>query len=190
MRVASHNVIKSISQRALLRHWRELASEERLPALEQFAPPARAHDPRQLMFWAVESEAGERCFRTLHQTAYVVEAFGRNPPPRELLQAVVPPSLQDITLSGLNACVDARGPLYSIITTSDDHDHPIDCERLLLPFAAASGEVRQIVASLQLISINGRFTRETVLARFVAEAKLTFVAKIAMDHAASAEIRI
>jgi hypothetical protein len=185
MQVATHHVVKSISQRALLRHWREIAGEHGLPAFAEFAPPARVHDPRGLMFWGVEGEAGARSFKTLHQGSYVVETFGLNPPPQQPLQAVVPPSLQQMSLDGLNACADLRSVLYNIISTTDDQGNDIDCERLLLPFADAAGEVRQIVASLQLISHEGRFSRETVLARFALDARVTYSARIAGNQQAA-----
>lgn len=181
MRVATHHVVKSISQRALLLHWREIAGDSGLPPLERFAPPARAHDPRGLVFWSTEGEAGKRSFKTLHQGAYLVELFGYDPPPQQLLQDVLPPSLQEMTLDGLNACCDLRSVLYTIISTTDDRGNTIDCERLLLPFGEA-GKVRQIIASLQLISVEGHFTRETVLARFAADAKVTFAAQIAGEQ--------
>jgi hypothetical protein len=186
MRVATHHVVKSISQRALLRHWREIANGRHLPAFDRFAPPARAHDPRQLMFWGVEGNGETRRFKTLHQGTYLIESFGIDPPPPQLLQTVVPPPLQQMTLEGLNACADQRGPFYMVISTTDDLGNTVDCERLLLPFGDASGEVRQIVASLQLISVDGRFTRETVLARFTAAAKVTFAARLASEQPAAA----
>jgi hypothetical protein len=186
MRVTTQHVVKSISQRALLRHWREIAPQGALPAFADFAPPARAHDPRGLMFWSVEGEAGARSFKTLHQGTYVVETIGQKPPPQQPLQAVVPPALQEMSLEGLNACADQRSALYMIIETTDDLGNTIDCERLLLPFADAAGEVRQIVASLQLISHEGRFTRETVLARFAQDAKVTFAVRIATEQQAAA----
>jgi hypothetical protein len=186
MQVATHHVVKSISQRALLRHWREIAVGADLPAFAMFAPPARAHDPRSLMFWSVESGSGDRRFKTLHQGAHVVETFGLNPPPQQPLQAVVPPTLQQMSLDGLNACVDLRSVLYTIITTTDDQGNSIDCERLLLPFGDANGEVGQIIASLQLISHDGRFRRETVLARFTTDARVTFTARIANEQPTTA----
>jgi hypothetical protein len=179
MQVATHHVVKSISQRALLRHWREIAGGDALPDFNMFAPPARAHDPQSLMFWSVAGGVADRCFKTLHQGAYVIATFGMNPPPQQPLQAVVPLALQPMSLDGLNACADLRSVVYSIISTTDDQGNAVDCERLLLPFGDANGQVRQIVASLQLISVDGRFTRETVLARFAADARVTFTAQIA-----------
>src|SRR5262245_5580299 len=120
MQIATHHVVKSISQRALLRHWREIAVGSDLPAFALFAPPTRAHDPRSLMFWGVEGEPGERSFKTLHQGAHVIETFRLNPPPQQPLQAVVPPALQQMSLDGLNACADLRSVLYTIFTTTDD----------------------------------------------------------------------
>lgn len=183
MRIAGINAIKSVSQRALVQHWREIAAGRRLPSLEHFAPPAGTPDPNQLMFWTIEGAGAERRFKTLQHGRYLSEAFGMNPLPLQPLQAIVPPALQEFVLTTLNACADARAPTYAVISTRDDGGRRINCERLLLPFGDENGEPRQIATAMQLFSQDGKFTRQTVLAHFLAEAKVTFSAQITFDRA-------
>src|SRR5947209_4652581 len=54
----------------------------------------------------------------------------------------------------------------------------IDCERLLLPLGR-NGNVEQIVASLQLISLEGEFRRDSVLEAFDAHISVAFAGMIA-----------
>lgn len=183
MRIAPINAIKSISQRALVQHWREIAAGRHLPSLEQFAPPADTHDPHQLMFWTIEGADTARRFKTLQHGKYLSETFGRDPLPLQPMEDIVPLALQELAFKSLNACANARAPVYTIISTADAGGHRINCERLLLPFGDAQGEPRQIAVALQLITLDGKFTRETVLGHFTAAATLTLEAQISFDPA-------
>jgi hypothetical protein len=177
MRVAYLNAIKSVRQRALVQHWREIGGG-RLPSFERFQPSPAEHDPRQLIGWIVEGESDNRRFRTLQHGKFLSEAFGVDPLPLQPMQAVVPESLQKLAFDGLNECADACAPVYWVISTRDDGGRRVNCERLLLPFGE-SNKAMQIVASLQLISYDGEFTRQTVLTYFAGEATITFKAQIA-----------
>jgi len=183
MRIAGINAIKSTSQRGLVQHWREIKAERCLPSIEHFAPPKPTHDPRQLMLWAVEGTGDTRSFKTLTHGKFLSEAFGINPLPLQPLHAVVPPALQELVTSSLNACADAGAPIYTVISTWDDGGRRINCERLLLPFGEERGEPRQIATVMQLFSQDGTFTRQAALGYFLAEAKVTFQAQITLDTA-------
>ena len=179
MRVAYLNAIKSVRQRALVQHWREIGGGNgSLPSLEHFQPPSRDHDPRQMMGWTIQGEGDERCFRTLQHGKFLTEAFHIDPLPLQVIQAVVPEPLQKIALDGLIECADARTPIYWVISTRDDGGRRVNCERLLMPFGE-NNKTMQIITSLQLISYDGEFTRQTVLAFFAREATVTFKAQIA-----------
>lgn len=179
MRMAYLNVIKSVSQRALVQHWRDIGGGSgALPSFERFHPSRQEHDPRQMMGWIVEGDAGARRFRTLQHGKFVSEAFGVDPLPLQPMQAVVPEALQRIVFDGLNECADACAPVYWVISTRDDGGHRVNCERLLLPFGENNTPM-QIVTSLQLISYDGDVSRHTVLAFFAREATVTFKAQIA-----------
>lgn len=183
MRIAGINAIKSTSQRALVQHWRKIKADRRLPSIGDFAPPKPTHDPRQLMLWAIEGKGDARRFKTLTHGKFLSEAFGINPLPLQPLQAVVPPPLQELVESSLNACADAGVPIYTVISTWDDGGCRINCERLLLPFGDEQGEPRQIATVLQLFSPNGIFTRQSALGHFLAGAKVTFAVQITLDSA-------
>ena len=76
-----------------------------------------------------------------------------------------------------------RAPLYTIVSARDESAHPIHCERLLLPFGNDGNEPQQIVASLQMISIDGKFARQNVVELFAAQAQLTYVVEISFGDA-------
>jgi hypothetical protein len=186
MRLAFLNTIKSVSQRSLVQHWREIGGCRGLPSFERFAPPAGTYDPRQMMCWTIEGDGDKRCFRTLQHGKFLSEAFHFDPLPLQQIKAVVPESLQKVAFDGLNECAEACAPVYWVISTRDDGGRRINCERLLLPFGEELGKPRQIVTSLQLISYDGQFTRATVLAFFAREATVTFKAQIAFSKQGAA----
>src|SRR5262245_18579318 len=184
MRVAYLNAIKSIRQRALVQHWREIGGGNgTLPSFEHFRPSPREHDPRQMMGWIVEGEGENRCFRTLQHGKFFSEALQIDPLPLQVMNAVVPKALQELAVDGLNECADARSPIYWVISTRDDGGRRVNCERLLLPFGE-NNKTMQIITALQLISYDGEFTRVTALGFFAREATVAFKAKIAFREPA------
>jgi hypothetical protein len=82
------------------------------------------------------------------------------------------------TLHSANTCATTGCAVYTIFRTLDAQGRSIDCERLLLPLGA-DGKVEQIVASLQLISMEGEFRRDTVLEAFDANISVAFAGVIA-----------
>ena len=169
--------VKSISQRALLMVWRRLADSRPYPAPAEFSPDARIHDPKQLVIWQVEQDGAARRFRARHHGAHVAEVFRDNWAGRTM-DEVVPEFGRAFALHTANACALTGCAVYTIFQTRDAQDRPIDCERLLLPLGTA-GTVEQIVASLQLISLEGEFRRDTVLEAFDANISVAFAGVIA-----------
>lgn len=165
--------IKSISQRSLALHWLRLHAKLGLPQFTDFSPGDRTHDPRQMLVWTIDEQAGERRYRPLYSGSYVFEAFGAG-----ATLASVPASLLTIFKSGMDACVASASIIYMTIATSDPAGHPVECERLLLPFANGGTKVAHVLASLQLVSIDGTFQRDTVVRQFAKEAEMTFCGRI------------
>lgn len=181
MRRAFLNAIKSVSQRSLVQHWRDIGGCNGLPSFQNFAPSPDEHDPRRMMCWTIEGDGEKRSFRTLQHGKYLSEAFHIDPLPLQQIKAVVPEGLQKVALEGLNECAETCAPIYWVISTRDDAGRRVNCERLLLPFGEEDGKPRQIVTSLQLISYDGDFTRATAMAFFAREATVTFKAQIAFS---------
>ena len=177
LQTATAERVQSISQRTLLMYWQRLAAQRPFPALAEFSPSGRTYDPKQLVIWQVEHESGKRRFRALHHGAHVAEVFGRNWAGRTM-DEVVPEFGRAFALHSTEACALAGRPVYTIFRTRDAQARTIDCERLLLPLGRG-GTVEQIVASLQLISPEGEFRRDTVLEAFDANIDVAFAGVIA-----------
>ena len=64
-----------------------------------------------------------------------------------------------------------------ILRTADGAGHSVDLERLLLPFGD-DGQVNQIVASLQLISLEGAAERRKIVNNFGAQLDCPLSVKI------------
>ena len=168
--------VASISQRALLMYWQRLAAGRPYPAPAEFNPGERMHDPKQLVIWQVEHDGGKRRFRAQRQGAHVAEVFGGSWAGKTM-EEVVPPFALAFVLHSAEACARTGRAVYTIFRTRDAQDRSIDCERLLLPLGSG-GTVEQIVASLQLISLQGEFRRDTVLEAFDANIDVAFAGVI------------
>jgi hypothetical protein len=167
------HAVKSISQRNLVIHWQALYARQGLPRFADFTPGERAHDPRRVLVWAVDRSSGETTYRHLYRGDYAVEAFGPVVRPAE-----APQPLRDIILAGLDECATSGHIIYMSITAPDPSGNAIDCERLLLPFSDGGAEVTHILSSLELVSLDGSFDRQTVVERFTTQVGVTFSGRI------------
>jgi hypothetical protein len=173
---ASIQSIKSISQRALTLYWNRLSGCRSFPAIAEFDPEPRLHDPKQLVIWNIEDAFGERRFRALYQGRNVAEVFNSSWAGRTM-DEVVPEPLKRFSIDGANECAASGCAIYTILATFDANGRRVDCERLLLPLGEGS-TAQQIVASLQLISIEGEFDRKSVLSKFETQSQAVFAGRI------------
>lgn len=160
--------VKSISQRTLAMHWQKLHARHGLPRFEEFSPGNRAHDPRQLLLWAVDDVDGKRSFRPLYGGAYVAEVYG--PTRRQALSG----PLRYIFRLGMDTCTTSASITYMTLETSDAAGHRITCERMLVPFGRGSNSVTHVLASLQLVSMEGTFERRTIMQYFEQHVEIGF----------------
>jgi hypothetical protein len=168
--------IKSISQRALVLYWNRLAGDRCFPSLTEFDPGTRLHDPKQLVIWNVEGDVRRRRFRALYQGPNVAEVFNFSWAGRTM-DEVVPEPLRSFSIDGANECAATGCAVYMVLATSDANGHRVDCERLLLPVGEGS-TVLQLVASLQLVSIEGEFERKSILSKFERRSQLVVAGRI------------
>lgn len=165
--------VKAISQRNLAIHWQSLHASRGLPRFDDFSPGNRAHDPRQFLVWTIDAQNAAFGYRPLYAGPYVFEAFGPG-----ATAASLPEQLLTLTKCGLDECVASGSMIYMTIATFDPSGHRIECERLLLPFGSG-GTVTHILASLQLVSLEGTFDRRTILQQFAKQAEIISCARIA-----------
>jgi hypothetical protein len=169
-----HWTIKSASQLALATYWDRLTAGRRFPAFTELKPEPGLHDPKQLVAWNVEGEGRLRKFRALYQGESVAEVFS-SAWAGKTMEQVVPMSLRKITLEAAKECAASGCAVYSIFSTIDASDTRVDCHRLLLPFGRDDTKVEQILASLQLTTIQGR---GRVLNHFEMQTDVLFAGRI------------
>jgi hypothetical protein len=157
-----HNV-RSISQHGLAAAWARLAKDG-LPTFEQFDPDPRVHDPKQLAVWKVETNNDQTVFRALYRGSLLDEAFNDGWTGKTLAE-VTPPSLRSVIISASHQCASTGCAIYTVLRTHDEEGFAVDLERLLLPFGK-DGQVQVILASLQLISLQGTVKRRKIVGHF------------------------
>jgi hypothetical protein len=157
--------IRSISQHGLAVAWARLA-KDRLPSFNQFEPDPRVHDPKQLAVWKVETDNAQTVFRALYRGSLIDEAFNEGWIGKTLAE-ITPPSLQPQIIGASQECANTGCAIYSILKTYDAEGFAVNLERLLLPFGE-DGRVQVILASLQLISLQGTVKRRSVAMDFEA----------------------
>ena len=157
--------IRSISQRGLAASWARLA-QQGLPSFDQFHPSPGIHDPKQLAVWKVEAGNPELVFRALYRGSLLDEAFNEGWTGKTLAE-VTPPSLRSAIISASAHCASTGCAIYTVLRTIDGAGFALDLERLLLPFGKG-GRVQIIVASLQLVSLEGSVERPKAVERFQA----------------------
>jgi len=159
--------IRSPSQRGLAAYWARLAlTRQGLPPFDQFAPGPGVHDPKHLAVWKVEASGGKLEFRALYRGSFIDEAVD-DPWVGKTLTEVAPPTLRAPIIEASAHCASTGCAIYSVLRTYAGAS-PLDLERLLLPFGQ-NGRVQVIVASLQLVSLEGKVERSTAVEKFEAQ---------------------
>jgi hypothetical protein len=115
----------------------------------------------------VETNSDGTVFRALYRGRLLDEAF-KDGWSGKTLAEVTPPSLQVAIISGSEHCANTGNAVFAILRTYDSAGYAIDLERLLLPFGN-DGRVDLILASLQLISLQGTVDRRNVVNNFEAQ---------------------
>jgi len=173
--------VKSISQRVLLWYWNDLAAGRRFPAMSDFHFDARMHDPKGLLIWNIERDAGRRRFRARYHGERIAEAF-QGSWVGKTMDEIVPQAVRQYGLDAAHECAESGCAVFSVISTVDVAGHRVDCERLLLPFGNGV-EVEQLVASMQLISLRGNFERKTVLNDYRMTSRVELAGRISAGFA-------
>jgi len=157
--------IRSKSQRSLGAYWAKLAlAESGLPPFDQFAPGPGIHDPKHIAVWKVEAGKDQLDFRALYRGSFIDEAM-KDAWVGKTLTEVAPPVLRVPIIAASAHCASSGCAIYSVLRTYDGTGTPTDLERLLLPFGSR-GRVQVIVASLQLVNLEGKVERRKAVENF------------------------
>jgi hypothetical protein len=131
----------------------------------------------------VEAGPEQIAFRALYRGSLIGEAVNEGWVGKTL-DEVTPPSLRSPIVNASTHCANTGCAIYTVLRTCDAAGYSIDLERLLLPFGK-NGRVGHIVASLQLISLEGQVERRKIVEHF--EVRSECVLSVAISAAGFVE---
>jgi hypothetical protein len=156
----SPDVIRSVRQRWLLSHWSRARAGETLPTWKGLDPDDLAKMAESLLFCDVTAE-GEARFLVRFRGARIVETLG--PTEANYLDEILPAVIREETITAYKEAVRTKQPVFTIADIRDSTGKPVNLERLLLPFSRDGATVDRILASLEMISIEGSFNSRDLL---------------------------
>jgi len=157
---SSPDVIRSVRQRWLLSHWTRARAQDAVPAWKNLDPDDLTKMAESLMFCDVAAEPGVR-FLIRFRGARIAEAFG--PQEANYLDDLLPEVIREETLAAYQEAVRTKQPVFTIAETRDPTGKPVTLERLVLPFSRDGAAVDRILASLEMVSIEGGFNSRDLL---------------------------
>lgn len=157
---SSPDVIRSVRQRWLLSHWSRARGKDVVPAWKSFDADDLAKMAESLLFCDVAIEEGVR-FMIRFRGQRIVETLGQKE--AKYLDEILPALIRDETLTAYQEAVRTRQPVFTIASTRDPGGKPVNLERLVLPFGRDGSVVDRILASLEMVSIEGSFNSRELL---------------------------
>jgi hypothetical protein len=155
-RTARADIVWSVSQRWLLTCWTEARGKKAVPAWSGLSPEDLARQLDTLMFLDAVPQPAELRFRIRFLGRRIAESYGGDFNGRFLDEAL-PPAWRETALQTYRAALERRRPIYNVVDTRDRGGTLVRMERLLLPFTSNGGDPDRILASIETLSIAGKF---------------------------------
>jgi len=174
-------VVKAVNQRWLLKQWDLLREGTQLPRWRYL--PVEDLKPIQdtlMVCDAVPDAAGQR-FLIRYLGAQVAKAYGGDFRGRHLDEAL-PDIWRENALETYRKAIDGGLPVYNAVDIRDRHGCLVHMERLLLPFSSDGRSADRLLASIETVSLEGRFAQDNLGQSPQATSDCTLVAIIEMDR--------
>ena len=150
------NVVRSVSQRWLLKYWTELRGLKPMPLWKDV--PVEELEPQidTLMFLDVVGNGTGPRFLIRFLGGRIAQSYGADFCGRFLDEAI-PPAWRHNAMQTYCKAVEARLPVYNVVDTGDTQGRTVHMERLLLPFTTNGARADRLLASIETLSMEGRF---------------------------------
>jgi hypothetical protein len=158
------DVVRAISQRALLSWWSRLCLTARIPAYPAEPPEHLAGQTDNLMHCDVVPSGDRLRFRMRFIGSRLAAAYGGSWPGRFLDEALAP-NLRDAAQQTYSSAVENERPVYSILETRDRRGLQVQYERLILPFSDGGTGVDRVITSVEMVSVEGAFEDRDIMVR-------------------------
>jgi hypothetical protein len=172
-------VVQAINQRWLLRRWKDLRNGNPLPLWRHLPIDDLKPMVETLMFCDLVPDAGGR-FLIRYLGKRIAESYGGDFQGHYLDEAL-PAIWRDNALATYRKAMSGRRPVYNAVDTRDRNGRMVHLERLLLPFSRDGITADRILASIEAISLEGKFEHANLGRSPHATANCALVATIEMD---------
>ena len=133
-----------------------------MPLIHQYQPDHLEEEKPDLMYYEVKGDHEPFRILILHGGQNLMQAFGTGKGEGWFLDDLIGPERTRQIVPAFLACIEARRPLYTVSAMADVRGVPVSYERLVLPFGAGN-KVQHLIASLKIISTEGRFTNKDLV---------------------------
>jgi hypothetical protein len=177
---ATPEVVQSINQRWLLNQWKRLRNGHAVPIWKHLAIDELNRMMDTLMFCVLVPDANGGRFLIRYIGEQIARSYGGDFRGRFLDEAL-PKVWRDNALTTYRKAIESKGPVYNAVDTRDRDGTMVHLERLLLPFSRDGVAANGVLASIETISIEGRFEQENLGRSPYATANCALVATITVD---------
>jgi hypothetical protein len=151
------DVVRSSSQRALLRYWNALRGSENLPGWPGIDAAELAPLLKDLSQNDVVTDNGAVRFLIRFHGTRVAELYGRENCVGMYLDEILSAAYVNSALTTFRQVVASQLPVYTVADMRDPAGRIVHYERLLLPFSTDGKSVDRILISLETVSPEGAF---------------------------------
>lgn len=159
---ADENVIRAVNQRWLLKYWTSLRGAAKVPAWSKIDPLEIRSSMESTILHDVIADNGSRRFLIRYQGAQIVRTYGADCTGK-FFDEVLPPIVRDTTLAVYRQAASGGLPVYTISEARDGNRHPVQHERLLLPFAENGERVDRIMGCIEYVSRERKFDQRDLM---------------------------
>src|SRR5262245_59909034 len=153
---ARADVVRSVSQRGLLREWTRMRGVKPMPLWKDVPVDDLTPQVDTLMFLDVVGNGTGPRFLIRFLGERIAQSYGADFCGRFLDEAI-PPAWRDNAMQTYRKAIETRLPVYNVVDTGDTQGKVVHMERLLLPYTTNGARADRLLASIETLSMDGRF---------------------------------
>jgi hypothetical protein len=154
-------VVQSINQRWLLKQWKHLRNGHAVPIWKHLPVEEIGRLQDTLMFCDLVPDADGGRFLIRYVGERIALSYGGDFRGRFLDEAL-PAAWRENALTTYRKAIDGLRPVYNAVDTRDRDGRMVHLERLLLPFSREGTAANGVLASIETVSLEGKFEQENL----------------------------
>jgi hypothetical protein len=156
------DVVRSVRHSWLLKYWIGLLRGRPMPLCKELDAGELRPVVDSMNFYDIVRNGTAARFLIRFQGATITAAYGGDCTGK-FFDTVLPDAMREATLAVYRHVVATRRPVYTISQAVDREGHPVQHERLLLPFSLEGREVDRIIAALEMVSVERKFEQQGLM---------------------------